>query len=333
MGDKKPLLVLGGFAAVIALAIGSFLLAYSFIYIDYYEFGFRKQKSTGMVDKTKVYTNGRYLFGPDMEFKTFPLDAHLVTLTNAWIFTADKLEVGITVHFQYFLRMDELVLLHDTFDLDYKGVIEKSALDAMKGSTTEYTTRELVANRRLLEETIYKAIRERLGGTCCRPNCTSTDEPACIPNCKPRETCTNKDKGYFVDVKFLQLGEVVIPSAVQERFMRALTLQEESDRETLVQEAMVVRKSTNAMVQQVRNTAEEIRNNGTVTANLVSAIAQANYTAVLEAARAEGMKLIFGDLGFVEQEHKNSFNYLRTLKGLPTAHFTIDFQQRIVGNL
>lgn len=71
---------------------------------------------------------------------------------------------------------------------------------------------------------------------------------ACIPNCKPRETCTNKDKGYFVDVKFLQLGEVVIPSAVQERFMRALTLQEESDRETLVQEAMVVRKSTNAMV-------------------------------------------------------------------------------------
>ena len=45
------------------------------------------------------------------------------------------------------------------------------------------------------------------------------------------------------------------------------------------------------------------------------------------------MKLIFGDLGFVEQEHKNSFNYLRTLKGLPTAHFTIDFQQRIVGNL
>lgn len=28
--------------------------------------------------------------------------------------------------------MDELVLLHDTFDLDYKGVIEKSALDAMK---------------------------------------------------------------------------------------------------------------------------------------------------------------------------------------------------------
>ena len=58
-----------------------------------WQFGFRKQKSTGMVDKTKVYTNGRYLFGPDMEFKTFPLDAHLVTLTNARIFTADKLEV------------------------------------------------------------------------------------------------------------------------------------------------------------------------------------------------------------------------------------------------
>lgn len=43
----------------------------------------------------------------------------------------------------------------------------------MQGSTTAYTTRELVSDRRLLEETIYKAVRERLGGTCCRPDCSS----------------------------------------------------------------------------------------------------------------------------------------------------------------
>ena len=33
------------------------------------------------------------------------------------------------------------------------------------------------------------------------------------------------------------------------------------------------------------------------------------------------------------QEYKNSFAYLRTLKGTNKAHFTVDFQQRIVGNL
>lgn len=51
-----------------------------------------------------------------------------------------------------------------------------------------------------------------------------------------------------MDVKFFQLGQVIIPSSVQERYMKALTLKEESDRENLVQEAKVVRKTTNAMV-------------------------------------------------------------------------------------
>lgn len=86
-------------------------------------------------------------------------------------------------------------------------------------------------------------------------------------------------------------------------------------------------------VQQIRNTAEEIRNNGTIEANLLTAVAQANYSTVLEIARSEGLKQIFHDLGFTQQEYKNSFNYLRTLRGMPSAHFTIDFQQRIVGNI
>lgn len=71
---------------------------------------------------------------------------------------------------------------------------------------------------------------------------------ACPPNCKAIKSCTNEDKGYFVDVKFFQLGQVTIPSSVQERYMKALTLKEESDRENIVQEAKVVRKTTNAMV-------------------------------------------------------------------------------------
>lgn len=88
-------------------------------------------------------------------------------------------------------------------------------------------------------------------------------------------------------------------------------------------------------VQQIRNIAEEIRNNGTIEANLLTAVAQANYSTVLEIARSEGLKQIFRDLkfGFTQQEYKNSFNYLRTLRGMPSAHFTIDFQQRIVGNI
>lgn len=83
----------------------------------------------------------------------------------------------------------------------------------------------------------------------------------------------------------------------------------------------------------MRNKAEEIWNDGTAEANLVSARALANYTAVLETARAEGLKHILNEMGFLQQEHKNSFNYLRALRELPMAHFTVDFQQRIAGNV
>lgn len=70
--------------------------------------------------------------------------------------------------------------------------------------------------------------------------------PACPTGCKT--TCTTTDKGYHVDVKYFQLGSITIPNDVQSQYMKALTLQEEADREKLLQDAQVVRKNTTAMV-------------------------------------------------------------------------------------
>lgn len=46
------------------------------------------------MDKTEVYGVGRYFIGPDFEFKIFPADLHYVDITDAKIFTSDKLEVS-----------------------------------------------------------------------------------------------------------------------------------------------------------------------------------------------------------------------------------------------
>lgn len=321
---------------IVAVAIGIpvllivILVPVSFSGLEYYEYGFKRQKSTGTVDKTEVYTTGKHFVGPDVEFKTFNSDAHFVTLSDVAIFTADKLEVKMTAYLQYFLRKDELVLLHDAYDTDYKDIIKNSALDALKGATTGYNTRELVANRKIMEDNIYKAVSQRLGGTCCRSDCTAY-KFACPTGCKT--TCTSADKGYYVDVKYFHLGSITIPNDVQSQYMKALTLQEEADREKLLQDAQVVRKNTTAMVQLIKNEALEIRENGTAIANLITVTSQANYTASLETARSDGLKQVFTTLGFTQQQYKNSFDYLKTLRGLDKAHLTVDFQQRIVGNL
>jgi hypothetical protein len=72
--------------------------------------------------------------------------------------------------------------------------------------------------------------------------------PACFTGCKPSGSCTSTDKGIYVDVKYFQLGKVTIPSDVNGQYMKALTLQEEADREQFLQDAQVVRKNTTAMV-------------------------------------------------------------------------------------
>ena len=72
---------------------------------------------------------------------------------------------------------------------------------------------------------------------------------ACDVGCKPASTCNSQsDKGLFVDVRHFQLGSIYIPGDVKDRFLRALTLQEDSARELLLQEAQVIRKNTEAHV-------------------------------------------------------------------------------------
>ncbi|XP_033728421.1 uncharacterized protein LOC117317661 [Pecten maximus] len=323
---KVVIFVVGLGALLIAI-----LVPMSFSYLEYYEYGFLRQKSTGTVTLDKVYTSGRTYTGPDVEFKIFQADAHKVELDDITVFTADKLEVGVTIYFQYFLRKEDLTLLHAAYDLYYEDVMKSSATDAVKGATTTFNTKQMITDRKLLEETIYTAVRERLGGTCCRQDCSSFLN-ACPVGCKPYITCETADKGLFADVRYFQLGEVTISESVKERYMEALVLLEEAEAELLKQEAQVIRKNTTAIIQRTENEASEIQEQGTAEAAYIKSVASANYTAIIETARSEGLKAVFNRLAVTDQQYKSSFDYLRTLRGLTHVHLTVDFQQLIAGN-
>ncbi|XP_076088758.1 uncharacterized protein LOC143059153 isoform X2 [Mytilus galloprovincialis] len=326
-------------AVLAVLGLTAILIITSFSYLNYWEYGLKRQKSTGSVDKTEIYDSGRYFVGPDFEFKVFPSDLHYVELEDAKIFTSDKLEVEVSVNFQYVIRKDELISLHDTYDLEYKEIMKSSALDALKsvfsnpvnasGAITVYTTRELINNRAVIEQTVWKSVRERLGGTCCNSYCGRSN-PLCS-TCKV--VCTASDKGLNVEVKYFQLRRIRIPRDVEKQFIQALVLQEQNEEEKLKQDAVVVRKETSQKVLVIENDAKEISQNATAQATLIGSIAQANYTAILESARSDGLKRAFVELNFNLQEHKNSFDYLRTIRGQENTHLTVNFQQRIAGNL
>ena len=76
----------------------------------------------------------------------------------------------------------------------------------------------------------------------------------CVPGCKPYDSCTEKDFGLFAEVRYFQLGTLEAPSGLNERYLRALTLQEENEREQLRQQGTVIRKDTDQLVRPYHQT-------------------------------------------------------------------------------
>ena len=81
----------------------------------------------------------------------------------------------------------------------------------------------------------------------------------------------------------------------------------------------------------IHNKANEIKANSVAEANLIKSMAGANVTIITEQARMDGLRLLYSSLGMTDQHQKSSFDYLRSLRHHSQAHFTVDFQQIIVG--
>ncbi len=66
---------------------------------------------------------------------------------------------------------------------------------------------------------------------------------------------------------------------------------------------------------------------------LIRSLAAANASSIVEMARSEGLKHLYRELGITDQQHKASFDYLRTLKGHSNIHMAVDFEHLIAGNI
>lgn len=330
MSEKRILICIAVAVGVVGILL-TILLPISFATLDYNEYGFRRRKSSGTVDTSKVYSSGRHLVGPDTEFKVFPADAHFVEFQHVTVFTSDKLQVSISARFQYFLRPHQLHFLHKNYDIHYKDVLKNNALDAMKGKATLFSTREYIRERMRIERELYNALRDRLGGTCCEKDCQQKNN--CVPNCKAYHQCSEEDFGLFTEVRYFQLAALDIPDDLAERYLRALVLQEENLAEKHRQDAQVVRKQTESMVKEIENLALEISRQAESESSLIRSKSEANSTAIVERARTEGLKNLYEELGITDNKHKLSFDYIRTLGKKEDVSFAIDFNQLIAGPL
>ncbi|XP_068716761.1 uncharacterized protein [Montipora capricornis] len=311
-----------GIAALLILI----LIPMSFSGVDYYELGFKKQRSTGFVDIDKVYTSGRYFFGPDFTFKLFQANAHFIKLDEIAVWTGDKLEIKITCAFQYFLRKDFLPDLHEAYNVDYEPVVRGTAIDAIKGRAANLPIEDYIRNRENIESELFKALAKRVDG-CCRPTCPTNEEdmPPC-GYCISNNLCKSDQKGIFVEVRYFQLLAVDVHDDVKSRYLRQVIEAAEEERAQFELREKVVRKETEKHKNEIFNEAREIGQNASAQAAVINAQARADALGIVEKARSDGLKNMYAVLNITTDEDKAAFNYLRSLRQNNNIKLNVGYQ-------
>ena len=218
-----------GAVGVVLLLLLVVLLPFSLSYLEYYEYGLVQRKTTGKVDFSRVYDNGRYLVGPDKRFLKYQADAHLVELDQLSVFSSGGnesigLEFRIDVDFTFFLIEDEIDDLHRELASNYRNIIVSRARDAIKNEAIFVTFQEYFQERQAVEDRFRKAVEERW----------------VVP---PSLHCS---------LDQFHMGRIEIPDSVASKQLQQNIQTELNDREKFLQQAEIERELTNVEINAIR---------------------------------------------------------------------------------
>ncbi|XP_077997821.1 uncharacterized protein LOC144450935 [Glandiceps talaboti] len=303
------------------------LLPLSFGYIDYYEYGFRKQRSTGKVYTDRVYTQGRHFIGVDYTFVKFPSTTQTVLISNLTVFTEDQEEVNLTFTVHYTLWEYDLNLLYEAYSTNYETVMVLRSKQAVKRISLTRSSTDFVEQRELVETNLFNEVRNEISGSCCEKGCEETVR-GCRPiGCRRYEFCNEGDKGIYISVKSVDLLLVVPSSTLQSVYLTQAMSEVRVKTKRYEQDSAVIKKETELKVTDILNEAEEIMSSSNAEAFLIREQAEADARAKTDTAHNTGIDNVFQTLSIVNVEHKTSFIYLRTLRYMKNVYLSVNFDQ------
>jgi len=179
-------------------------------------------------------------------------------------------------------------------------------------------------------------VKRQLGGSCCIPNCKMNCPKCpihdqCVTGCKSREQgCKKEEKGFFAEVRYLQLHDIDVPERVMERRLLGLVRDLEKEREEYLNQEALVKKQTDILANQFRNNATQTVAYADAQAQLKREQAKADALKRVELARIIGLTDMCSALGIAQPKHITTLQYLRTLKeSSDNIKYSIDFSHAI----
>jgi len=199
-----------------------------------------------------------------------------------------------------------------------------------------FDTDEFINDREKIWREIYLGVKRQLGGSCCIPDCKLNCQKCpiheqCVAGCKARaQTCKKEEKGFFAEVRYLQLHDIDVPERVMERRLLGLVRDLEKEREEYLNQEALVKKQTDILANQFRNNATQTVAFAEAQAQLKREQAKADALKRVEIARIDGLTSMCSTLGITQAKHIGTLQYLRTLKdSSDNVKYSIDFSHAI----
>jgi len=234
------------------------------------------------------------------------------------------------------LIKEDLPLLHAAYDIYFEPIIVSNAKEAIISTCSRFDTDEFINDREKIWREIYLGAKRQLGGLCCIPNCKSNCPKCpiheqCVIGCKPREKgCTKEEKGFFAEVRYLQLHDIDVPERVMERRLLGLVRDLEKEREEYLNQEALVKKQTDILANQFRNNASQSVAFAEAQGQLLREKAKADALKRVEISRIDGLTAMCSTLGITQAKHVSTLQYLRTLKdAADNIKYSIDFSHAV----
>lgn len=302
MGESKDGIVkMGGCLCGVFWLLLIILLPMSYSTLEYYQMGFAHRRTTGTVDRSHVYSAGKYMLGPDYGFTVFPASVQNVDITDvaAWTESDVSTNAGTSVEmdlsYQYQLIPEELPQLFDKRNTVFRPFIENLAMAAIKDTATNFSADAFLMNRMEIE----KEMKRRIGMALTAAHAT---------------------------VKGFMMRRVTFPATFSNRKLDAATQQLKNSAENYRKQSEVTRTETTKQVKIKSNEAVKVSEQALAESELIKEKAKVSAVDLEQTTRNAGLKTVRDALGLVLQKEFVSLDYLINIADQPAGTKTfIDF--------
>ena len=284
-GECAGLLFVGSLLVVI-------LMPLSFSKVEYYEGCLNTQRSTGKVDRDKIWKTGNHLTGPDYMFRCFPISAQNFNQQLSVWSRSSATDAGsaltLDISFQYQLMPEKLGELYSLVTLDYDSIITSNAIDAIKNTGPLFGIDQYLTQRAVVEATFSKNVSIAIADV-------------------------------FAEVVALELRDVRVESEYAAARLAAAIQEESNAKEDYIQQATLVREQTEVEVVKIENDARRVEVTAQSKGLYITSSAEYEAKRLVENARNLGYKELFDTLGISAEAHKASLDYIITLSEVDAA--------------